>query len=317
MPSEPQNLSREMILPAYKAAISPGSPLSHTTPANSANRLNPQESDCPESENVRRITYEFISKLCKTNPILSASGGFKTLYLAKAYENQGPPAGPKNEPKRTQTKPNFPKNRKSTQPQFSQKVTTMKPPSPSKKQTQTNPIKPNSKPPTYSLTRFRSKTLQTCPSLQISARPRGPKPDTLALPSSLDITLHIFSRRVLHNYIVLSLKNPSPLLGKNPRTPECSSQISCRAARETRRFLESSLRTWPIVTAPERCGKMLRKDSNRPMFRKRPKKNLHIEVPIFEVRWYPNSTSCSPRPNHRTGPHQVPPLMVRKAEWRR
>jgi len=167
MPSEPQNLSREMILPAYKAAISPGSPLSHTTPANSANRLNPQESDCPESENVRRITYEFISKLCKTNPILSASGGFKTLYFTTGYDNIPSFALPKtnpnepkrtqskpnfslvrapqsqNEPKRTQSKPNFPKNRKSTQPQFSQKVMSMKSLSP---KTRTNPNKPKAKP---------------------------------------------------------------------------------------------------------------------------------------------------------------------------
>jgi len=37
MPTKPQNSSREMVLPAYKAAISPGPPTSHTTPSNSAN----------------------------------------------------------------------------------------------------------------------------------------------------------------------------------------------------------------------------------------------------------------------------------------
>ncbi|MHC4333613.1 MAG: hypothetical protein ACYSUP_09920 [Planctomycetota bacterium] len=62
---------------------------------------------------------------------------------------------------------------------------------------------------------------------------------------------------------------------------------------------------------------MLRKDSNRVMYGKRPKRKLHIEVPIFEVRWYPSTRSCSARANRRAGPHQVPPLMVRKAEWRR
>jgi hypothetical protein len=180
----PQDLSREMILPAYKAAISPGPPLSHTTTSNSANlpaacppsfwrvclagRLNPQESDCPESENVRRITYEFISKLCKTNPILSASGGFKTLYLTKTYvtnaEFYPPKTNPKrtqnepkqsqadprfspvmapqsqNEPKRTQSKPNSPKTPRSTQPSSTQGLTKKMPNSPQPERTQSNPI---------------------------------------------------------------------------------------------------------------------------------------------------------------------------------
>ena len=41
----------------------------------------------------------------QTNPILSASGGFKTLYLAKPYANYAPSATPKTNPKRTQTNP--------------------------------------------------------------------------------------------------------------------------------------------------------------------------------------------------------------------
>jgi hypothetical protein len=36
MPTQAQNLSREMNLPAYKAAISPGPPPPNTTPANPA-----------------------------------------------------------------------------------------------------------------------------------------------------------------------------------------------------------------------------------------------------------------------------------------
>ena len=114
-------MDRKLDKPAYKPAISPGPPLSHTTPANSANLPavclagppNPQESDCPESENVRRITYEFISKLCKTNPILSAfyppsvwrAGGLETPYLAKDYEKNAKFSPAKANPKRTQTNP--------------------------------------------------------------------------------------------------------------------------------------------------------------------------------------------------------------------
>ena len=37
----------------------------------------------------------------------------------------------------------------------------------------------------------------------------------------------------------------------------------------------------------------------------------------FKIRWYPGSTSSPTTPNRRTKPMQMPPLMVRKAEWRR
>jgi hypothetical protein len=91
---------------------------------------------CPESENVRRITYEFISILCKTNPILSASGGFKTLYFTKTYDKTTPFGRPKNEPKRTQTNPIFgpsgpPKPKTNpNEPNFKTRNATPKPPKP-------------------------------------------------------------------------------------------------------------------------------------------------------------------------------------------
>jgi hypothetical protein len=37
----------------------------------------------------------------------------------------------------------------------------------------------------------------------------------------------------------------------------------------------------------------------------------------FKIRWYPGSASSPATPNRRTKPMQMPPLMVRKAEWRR
>jgi len=93
MATQAQNLSPEMILPAYKAPISPGPPIlpshykSRATSHESriTSRLNPQESDCPESENVRRITYEFISKLCKTNPICKKLEYALTSFDARGY----------------------------------------------------------------------------------------------------------------------------------------------------------------------------------------------------------------------------------------
>ena len=63
----------------------------------------------------------------QTNPILSASGGFKSLYLTKTYDNIPSFPLPKTNPKQTQTKPK--------QTQF---FARQGPPKP--KRTQTNPI---------------------------------------------------------------------------------------------------------------------------------------------------------------------------------
>ncbi len=41
------------------------------------------------------------------------------------------------------------------------------------------------------------------------------------------------------------------------------------------------------------------------------------EIPIYNIRWYPSSKSCVRISDHRPKPQQTPPLMVRKAEWRR
>jgi hypothetical protein len=59
---------------------------------------------------IRKSTYKIGAVSCKTNPILSASGGFKTLYLAKAYDNIRPFGRPKSKPK---TNPNEPKQTQS------------------------------------------------------------------------------------------------------------------------------------------------------------------------------------------------------------
>ncbi len=47
--------------------------------------------------------------------------------------------------------------------------------------------------------------------------------------------------------------------------------------------------------------------------------NLHFfgEIPIYNVRWYPNSRSCIKISSEHRKPQNTPPLMVRKAEWRR
>jgi hypothetical protein len=43
---------------------------------------------------------------------------------------------------------------------------------------------------------------------------------------------------------------------------------------------------------------------------------IPCDVPIYNIRWYPSSKSCVKISNSRK-PQNTPPLMVRKAEWRR
>jgi hypothetical protein len=66
----------------------------------------------------------------QTNPILSASGGFKTLYLTKTYEKNAKFSPTKTNPKRTQTNPNEPKTNAVFGPSAAPKA-------------KTNPNKPN------------------------------------------------------------------------------------------------------------------------------------------------------------------------------
>ncbi|MGD2094835.1 MAG: hypothetical protein PVH77_07505 [Phycisphaerales bacterium] len=48
------------------------------------------------------------------------------------------------------------------------------------------------------------------------------------------------------------------------------------------------------------------------------KKSKFILKPkLFTIRWYPSSRSCVNPGGRRVKPQQMPPLMVRKAEWRR
>jgi len=41
------------------------------------------------------------------------------------------------------------------------------------------------------------------------------------------------------------------------------------------------------------------------------------EITIHNIKWYPSSQSCVRTGIHSTRPNQIPPLMVRKAAWRR
>ncbi len=38
---------------------------------------------------------------------------------------------------------------------------------------------------------------------------------------------------------------------------------------------------------------------------------------IYEIQWYPSTVGCVCTGRRKAKPRQMPPLMVRKAEWRR
>jgi hypothetical protein len=47
------------------------------------------------------------------------------------------------------------------------------------------------------------------------------------------------------------------------------------------------------------------------------KSRLPLKPALFTICWYPSSRSCIDPGNRKVSPQQMPPLMVRKAEWRR
>ncbi|MHC4259838.1 MAG: hypothetical protein ACYSTF_05435 [Planctomycetota bacterium] len=53
------------------------------------------------------------------------------------------------------------------------------------------------------------------------------------------------------------------------------------------------------------------------MFAKLRKNRLPLNIELFNIRWYPSSRSCVKPGSRRIKPERMPPLMVRKAEWRR
>jgi len=53
------------------------------------------------------------------------------------------------------------------------------------------------------------------------------------------------------------------------------------------------------------------------MFTKPKKDGFLLKTKLFILRWYPSSRCCINIGNHRRPPQLMPPLMVRKPEWRR
>ncbi|MHC4752379.1 MAG: hypothetical protein ACYTFW_21205, partial [Planctomycetota bacterium] len=79
---------------------------------------------------------------------------------------------------------------------------------------------------------------------------------------------------------------------------------------------ESCCRNWSIdggcsFYRPVHAGQLTM------MFAKVKKNILPLEPKLFTIRWYPSNRVCVNPGNRRIRPQQMPPLMVRKAEWRR
>jgi hypothetical protein len=53
------------------------------------------------------------------------------------------------------------------------------------------------------------------------------------------------------------------------------------------------------------------------MFGKLKKDKLPLKIELFTIRWYSSNRSCAKTSHQRLNSRQMPPLMVRKAEWRR
>jgi hypothetical protein len=53
------------------------------------------------------------------------------------------------------------------------------------------------------------------------------------------------------------------------------------------------------------------------MFGRLTKDTFLQKAKLFTIRWYPSSRSCHTVGSRQRPPQQMPPLMVRKPEWRR
>jgi len=53
------------------------------------------------------------------------------------------------------------------------------------------------------------------------------------------------------------------------------------------------------------------------MFSRLKKEGFLLKTKLFTIRWYPSNRCCLSTGNHRRPPQLMPPLMVRKPEWRR
>jgi len=61
---------------------------------------------------------------------------------------------------------------------------------------------------------------------------------------------------------------------------------------------------------------LLTKKVDHDMGRSR-KHRITLKPKLFTIHWYPSSRSCVSPGGRKVSPQQMPPLMVRKAEWRR
>jgi hypothetical protein len=108
--TRPQNLSREMILPACKAAISPGPPI----PPRATSHKPRTTVHLPLTNHHLPFTVYHLTLFCTNEPNFEKRQNELNLGFHKGLQQYGAFGHPKNEPKtnpnepkRTQSKPNF------------------------------------------------------------------------------------------------------------------------------------------------------------------------------------------------------------------
>ena len=209
-------VNRKLDKPAHKAAISPGPPIPPrpTVLCPLPSVLHPLSSYPPTNKTPPEGPPQFCNlhfDLCiflytcresstnrplfvQTNPILSASGGFKTPYLAKGYENERLPARPKTNPKRTQTNP-----------KRTQFLARQGPPNP--KQTQANPKQTQSpKNPKINATSFMEKGYDN--GTAFGPKKTNPNKPNFLMPNKMNA--NFLSTKAYENESTFSLRKNEP-----------------------------------------------------------------------------------------------------------
>jgi len=96
------------------------------------------------------------------------------------------------------------------------------------------------------------------------------------------------------------------------------------ADRRSRPFTIFDLRFSICLLLPEKGSRMFGKLKKRRLLSRRPPllrpgsgQVCGNPPQLFTIRWYPSTRSCLSIGSRKPRPQQMPPLMVRKPEWRR
>ena len=98
------------------------------------------------------------------------------------------------------------------------------------------------------------------------------------------------------------------------RLTQHSGISNIRGARLTRKQQIELVYLEKFVTQKEAMKREWEFKHSSPLNQK--KNKLVLKPKVLELRWYPSNRSCFNKIGPKVKPQQMPPLMVRKAEWR-